>query len=87
MNIFYWYVIQQQFQLWNISILTVSKEYGRVLFSSEGDALKLLSQNNGNSERDGAEGLEYIGQPPPTDLVVEIAELLRRLRYIPKTGA
>jgi len=66
------------------SPVTVSKDYGRVLFSSEGDALKLLSQRNGNSGRDGAEGLDYIGQPPPTDLVAKITELLRRLRYIPK---
>ena len=64
------------------SIVVVAKEYGRVLFSSEGDALKLLSQRNGNFERD-REGAEYIGQSPPTDLIVKMTELLEKFATKP----
>ena len=68
------------------SIVTVAKEYGRVLFSSEGDALKLLSQRNGDSKRDRAEGPEYIGQPPPADLIVKMAALLEKFAAKPQIG-
>ena len=69
------------------SPVTVSKEYGRVLFSSEGDALKLLSQRrNDNSERNEAEGPEYVGHPPPTDLIEKIGKLLEKVAIKPKTG-
>ena len=64
------------------SIVAVAKEYGRVLFSSEGDALKLLSQRNGNFERD-REGAEYIGQSPPTDLIMKMTELLEKFATKP----
>ena len=37
------------------SPVTVTKEYGRVLFSSEGDALKLLRRSNGRSVEDDNE--------------------------------
>ncbi|KAL7434667.1 hypothetical protein ACHAXM_004208 [Skeletonema potamos] len=63
---------------------TVSKEYGRVLFSSEGDALKLLRQRNSHLERNETEGPEYIGYPPPNDLIVKIAELLEKFSITPK---
>lgn len=68
------------------SIVTVAKEYGRVLFSSESDALKLLRKRNGSSERDRAEGPEYIGQSPPTDLIVKMAELLEKFAAKPPEG-
>lgn len=57
------------------SPVTVSKEYGRVLFSS---------QRNVISGKDGAEGLEHIGQPPPNDLIVTMAELLEKFALKPE---
>jgi hypothetical protein len=68
------------------SPVTVSKEFGRVLFSSEGDALQLLRQTYGNSEKNEAEGPDYIGHPPPTDLIVKIAELLEKFAIKHKSG-
>jgi len=60
------------------SPVTVSKEYGRVLFSS---------QRNGIAGRDRAEGLEHnVGQPPPTDLIVKMAELLEKFTIKPQIG-
>lgn len=57
------------------SPVTVSKEYGRVLFSSQRDDI---------SGRDRAEGLEHIGQPPPADLIVKMAELLDKFAMKPQ---
>ncbi len=57
------------------SPVTVSKEYGHVLFSS---------QRNGISGREKAEGQEHIGQPPPADLVVKMKELLETFAVKPQ---
>ena len=59
----------------NPSPVTVSKQFGRVLFSSEGDALKVLRKMKGSLMNEKDE-IEYIGQPPPMHMVEKIAKLL-----------
>lgn len=53
--------------------VTVSKKYGRVLFSSEDNALKLLRQINNNSVETQAEGLKQ------TELILKIVALLKKI--------
>ena len=62
--------------------VTISEEYGRVLFSSDGKALQKYRQKQGGVVNDN-----YIGHQPPPELVTKMAGLLRREVALHKNGA